>query len=108
MNEIKNNLKAIKDFFSNIFNVEYWIKHVYLLALVVALAILVVENRYACDKQIRQIEKLKSELLDKKNDALAINAELSQLSRQSNVKTMILESGVDVAESTLPPFIIKK
>ena len=61
-----------------------------------------------CDKQFRQIEKLKRVLQDKKNEALAVNADLSQLSRQSNVKNMISESSVDVAESTLPPFMIKK
>ncbi|MCQ2188377.1 MAG: hypothetical protein MJZ00_00440 [Paludibacteraceae bacterium] len=72
------------------------------------LCILMVENRYACDKQLAQIVKLKKALEDAKYEALTVNAELSQHSRQSNVKRLISDQGIDIAESTLPPFIIKK
>lgn len=108
MNELKNGLKTLKGNLQYIFSVEFVMNNMYLMALIVGLCVLTIENRYECDKQFRQIEKLKRVLQDKKNEALAVNADLSQLSRQSNVKNMISESSVDVAESTLPPFMIKK
>ncbi|MBQ0155321.1 MAG: hypothetical protein KBT22_01955 [Bacteroidales bacterium] len=108
MNEIGNLIKTIQGKTKYVFSEEFVKNNMYLMGLVVLLCIAIIENRYACDKQFNQIKKLKLELQDKKNDALAVNAELSQISRQSNVKVLISESGVDVAESTLPPFMIKK
>lgn len=108
MNDLMNGIKDVRKNISSIFSWDFIKSNLSLLFLIVILCIATVENRYECDRQLRQIEKLKKVLQDKKNDALAVNAELSQLSRQSNVKSMISESSVDVAESTLPPFMIKK
>lgn len=108
MNEFKNGIKTLRGNVQYVFSGAFVMNNMYLLALVVALCVLAIENRYECDKQFKQIEKLKKTLQDKKNEALAVNADLSQLSRQSNVKSMISESSVDVAESTLPPYMIKK
>lgn len=108
MNELMNGVKDLGKNIRSIFSLDFIKNNLSLSFLVVILCIATVENRYECDRQLRQIERLKKVLQDKKNDALAVNAELSQLSRQSNVKSMISESCVDVAESTLPPFMIKK
>ncbi len=108
MNEFLHGLKIFKANVSYFFSVDFVMHNMYLIALVVGLCILTIENRYECDKQLTQITKLKTVLQDKKNEALTVNANLSQHSRQSNVKNMISESGVDIAESTLPPFIINK
>ncbi|MCQ2190888.1 MAG: hypothetical protein MJY63_04560 [Paludibacteraceae bacterium] len=108
MNEINKIFKTFRERYKYVFSQKFVENNMYLLGLIVLLCIAVVENRYACDDQFKQIVRLKRELQDKKNDALAVNAELSQVSRQSNVKVLISESGLDVAESTLPPFMIKK
>ncbi len=108
MNEINRILKSLQGGYKYVFSESFVKNNMYLLGLVVLLCIAVIENRYECDKQFKQIQNLKAKLQDKKNDALAVNAELSQISRQSNVKVLISESGLDVAESTLPPYLINK
>lgn len=108
MNEVFDNLKSLRKRLSNLFSIDFFSNNFLLIAFVVLLCLLVVENRYACDKQLSQIVKLKKQLEDAKYEALTVNAELSQHSRQSNVKRLISNQGIDVAESTLPPFIIKK
>ena len=66
MNELKNGLKTLKGNIQYIFSVEFVMNNMYLMALVVGLCVLTIENRYECDKQFRQIEKLKKVLQDKK------------------------------------------
>ncbi len=108
MNELKNELKSLKKNVKYVFSSEFVKNNVLFMFLIVVLCVAATENRYECDKQLRKIQQLEKVLQDKKNDALVANADLSQHSRQSNVKSMISESNIDVEESTLPPFIIKK
>lgn len=108
MNEVFSNLQTLRKRLTKMLSVDFIMNNSLLIAFVVLLCLLVVENRYACDKQLAQIVKLKKELEDAKYEALTVNAELSQHSRQSNVKRLISDQSIDIAESTLPPFIIRK
>lgn len=108
MNDVFVNIKLLQKRLLGMMSIDFISRNFTLIAFVVLLCLLVVENRYTCDKQLAQIVKLKKELEDAKYEALTVNAELSQHSRQSNVKRLISDQAIDIAESTLPPFIIKK
>ncbi len=108
MNAVFDNLKSLRKRLSNLFSIDFFSNNFLLIAFVVLLCLLVFATRYACDKQFSQIVKITKQREDAKYEALTVNAEWSQHSRQSNVKRLISNQGIDVAESTLPPFIIKK
>ena len=59
-----------------------------------------IHNRYACQQQMIEIDKLKKELIDIKYDALS-------RSRQSRIEEYIATKESDLQTSTNPPYLIK-
>lgn len=79
-----------------------------LLVLIMFLIFIYIHNRYACQQQMIEIDRLKKELLDIKYDALTRSSELMERSRQSHIEDYIATKESDLQTATTPPFLIEK
>ncbi|MCQ2193372.1 MAG: hypothetical protein MJZ28_00320 [Paludibacteraceae bacterium] len=99
---------SVRDLFAgNVFKKDFFLRQVWLILLILAMLFLYVGNRYACQQKLIEIDRLQNQLLDVKLDALTRTSELMMISRQSKVKNIIKAHGVDLTESTTPPFRIE-
>lgn len=82
-------------------------KNGWLIVLIVVLTIVYVNNRYLCQQQMLEIDKLKKELTDIKYDALTRSSELMEKSRQSRIEDYVSNKESDLQTATNPPYIIE-
>ena len=75
--------------------------------LVVVLLILYIGNRYSVNAKIAEVDRLKQELTETRYEALVQNSNLMQESRQSHIRKLVEERGLDLRETTQPPFHLK-
>ncbi|MBR1401754.1 MAG: hypothetical protein IJ604_01795 [Prevotella sp.] len=75
--------------------------------LIVGLSIVYISNRYSCQKDMLEIDKLNAELTDAKYKALSSSSELTEKCRESNVLDL-LKSNKDslLRIANQPPYII--
>ena len=86
---------------------DFFRRQTRLLVLIMVLILFYIHNRYACQQQMIEIDKLKKELIDIKYDALTRSSELMERSRQSRIEEYIATKERDLQTSTNPPFLIK-
>ncbi len=79
-----------------------------LFLLIAGLIVVYVGNRYAFQQEELQVQKLRTELNDVKNEALARSSELMEKSRESNIQKFIVEQGSELQISTKAPVVIKR
>lgn len=79
-----------------------------LLVMVMGLVIFYIHNRYACQQQLIEIDRLKKQLTDTKYDALTRSSELMERSRQSHIEQYIATKGSTLQTSTHPPYLIEE
>ena len=77
-----------------------------LLVLIMLLTVFYIHNRYACQQQMLELDRLKKELIDMKYDALTRSSELMEKSRQSNIEQYINANGSTLQTSTHPPYLV--
>ena len=87
---------------------DFFRRQTKLLVLIMVLILFYIHNRYACQQQMIEIDKLKKELIDIKYDALTRSSELMERSRQSRIEEYIATKESDVQTSTNPPYLIKE
>ncbi|WP_300812427.1 FtsL-like putative cell division protein [uncultured Bacteroides sp.] len=87
---------------------DFFRRQTKLLVLIMVLIIFYIHNRYACQQQLIEIDKLKKELTDIKYDALTRSSELMKQSRQSKIEEYIAGRESDLQTSTNPPYLIKE
>ena len=78
-----------------------------LFMLIVVLTIFYIDNRYNCQQDMLEIDKLKKELVSVKYDALTVSSEVAVRSRQSRIEQYIETEGTHLEVSTTPPYLIK-
>lgn len=78
-----------------------------LIVLIVCLIVLYEGNRYACQKEVVTIQRARKELLDLRNESVALNNELMQKSLQSNIERR-LGSDNALKPATAAPIVIEK
>mgnify|MGYP001110446578 FL=1 len=86
---------------------DFFRRQTKLLVLIMVLILFYIHNRYACQQQMIEIDKLKKELIDIKYDALTRSSELMERSRQSRIEEYIATKESDLQTSTHPPYLIK-
>lgn len=79
-----------------------------LIVLIMVFIIFYISNRYSCQQQMIEIDRLKKKLTDIKYDALTRSSELMEKSRQSRIEEYISDKESDLQTSTNPPYVIKK
>ena len=78
-----------------------------LVVLVVVLVLFYIHNRYACQQQLIEIDRLKKELMDIRYDALTRGSELMERSRQSRIEEYITHRESDLQTATHPHYLIE-
>lgn len=85
---------------------DFFRRQVRLLILVMVLTIIYISNRYSCQQEMIEIDRLKKKLTDIKYDALTRSSELTEKSRQSRIEEYISRSESTLGTSTNPPFLV--
>lgn len=81
-------------------------RQVWLILLIVFFMIIYVSNRYSCQQDIIEIDKLHQQLTDAKYKALSSESELTELSRESNVLEMLKDNKDSVLKiASQPPYL---
>ena len=78
------------------------------LVLITIFTVIYIGNRYSCQQEMIEIDRLKKELTDIKYDALTRSSELMEKSRQSRIEEYISTEESHLETSTSRPFLIKK
>ena len=100
--KIVDALKDITEF--DFLSVEFFWKNKSTILIVVGMIFLMINNRYVCQDQTREIVRLKERLLDAKYESVTRSSELIGIGRPSKVKEMIKKLGVDIEESDKPAY----
>ena len=87
---------------------DFFRRQTKLIVLLMVLILFYIHNRYACQQQLIELDKLKKELTDIKYDALTRSSELMERSRQSRIEDYITSKESDLQTSTNPPYLIKR
>ena len=84
------------------------IRHQIWLFLLIAFSLLIyISNRYSCQQDLIEIDKLKRELQDARYKALSTSSQITEKSRESNVLNMLKDNKDSVLHiANQPPFII--
>ena len=83
-------------------------RQVWLILLIVFFMIIYVSNRYSCQQDIIEIDKLHQQLTDAKYKALSSESELTELSRESNVLEKLKDNKDSVLKiASQPPYFIE-
>lgn len=100
-----NNLRGF--LLGDIWTSDFLPRHIKLLSLILAFVIFYIHNRYASQKDLLEIDRLKLELTDIKYDALTRSSELLERSRQSRIEEYIKDKESNLRTSTQPPFFVE-
>lgn len=87
---------------------DFFKRQTSLLILIMVLTILYIDNRYECQQELIELDRLKKELTDIKYDALTRSSELMEKSRQSRIEEYISKEGSHLETATSRPFLINK
>lgn len=87
---------------------DFFRRQTKLLVLMMILVIFYIHNRYACQQQLLELDRLKKELVDIKYDALTRSSELMERSRQSRIEEYIATRESELQISTQPPYLIRE
>ena len=74
----------------------------------VMIALFYINNRFTYEAQLRDIDRLKKELIDAKYESLTVSEELMQMSRQSYVIDKLREQGSNLEVATEPAVVINR
>lgn len=82
-------------------------RQIWLFLLISAFIIVYIANRYSCQQDIIEIDRLENQLKDAKYKALSSNSKLTEKSRQSNVLEMLKNKKDSTLQMpTQPPYVI--
>ena len=87
---------------------DFFKRQTNLLILIMVLTILYIDNRYECQQEMIEIDRLKKELTDIKYDALTRSSELMEKSRQSRIEEYISTEESPLETATNRPYLIQK
>lgn len=86
---------------------DFFRRQTKLLVLVLVLVLFYIHNRYAAQRQMIEIARLKDQLTDVRYMSLVRSAELMKLSRQSMIEERIADHDGDLHVPAHPPYLIK-
>lgn len=86
---------------------DFFRRQIKLLVLLVIFSIIYISNRYSCQQEMIEIDRLKKQLTDIRYDALTRSSELTEKSRQSRIEEYVSTEGSELETSTQPPYLIK-
>jgi len=97
-----------RDFLNgNILTKRFLRRQYLLIALLVLLAVLYINNRYESEKMMTGISTLKNEIQDARYESLTISAELAEISRQSSIEQLLRIKGMKLKSGQQSPIVIE-
>jgi amino acid permease len=87
---------------------DFFRRQTKLMILIMVFVIFYISNRYSCQQQLIEIDRLEKQLTDIKYDALTRSSELMEKSRQSRIEEYISNQESDLQTATNPPYLIKQ
>lgn len=78
-----------------------------LLALITVYTVIYISNRYSCQQEMIEIDRLRKQLVDIKYDALTRSSELTERTRQSRIEEYVSKEHSELQTATAPPFVIE-
>ena len=111
--EVKMKKTSYRVFINEVFDGSFMTKNslkrnLKLLILIIACIFVYISNHYAVIMKLSEIDRLQKELTNVKYEALTISSQLMRESRQSFVREMVRERGLELEDSTIPPYSISK
>lgn len=105
----KRKKSSYRAFLNEIFDGSFMTKsalrrNIKLILLIIACIFVYISNHYAVIMKLAEIDTLQKELTDIKYEALTISSKLMRESRQSYVREMITKRGLELEDSTIPPY----
>ncbi|KAA6325423.1 hypothetical protein EZS27_025360 [termite gut metagenome] len=91
----------------DIWATDFLTRRIRMLSLILVFVIFYIHNRYASQRELIEIDKLKQDLIDIRYNALTRSSELLERSRQSRIEEYISEKGSNLQTPTNPPYLIK-
>jgi cell division protein FtsL len=67
------------------------------------LAVIYIGNRYHAEKVVRETTILQNQIRELRSESISIEAELMDISKQSEVVLLVQQRGLDLKESVEPP-----
>jgi cell division protein FtsL len=101
------NVLSLANFWTEASLIKFFSKHSKLILLIVVLLFVYISNHYSVIMKLAEINRLQQELNDAKYEALMYSSEFMQESRQSHIKSMVEEKGLELKELTEPPYTLK-
>lgn len=95
-------------FGGNVLTEDFFAKNLTFILILVVIMILFISQRYTVLRRISEMERLKVELKDAKFESLNISSNLTELSRRSQIETMIENSGLELETTKEPVYRIRK
>jgi hypothetical protein len=80
------------------------LKNLGYIAFITLLASFYIANRFHAEKITRETSKLKKEVKDLRAESLSTSADLTYISRQSEVERRIKQKGLNLEELKTPPY----
>lgn len=87
---------------------DFFLKNTRFMLVVFVIMVLYISNRYSCIAKMAEIESLKKELKDVKYESLTISSDLTGISRQTQVQTLIDNNGLELKTPSVPAYKIKE
>ena len=67
-----------------------------------------VNNRFSYEAELRELNKLKSEMVDKRYRSLTISKELMEMGRQSRIEQRLKRMGSELQDARTPLIMVKE
>ncbi len=87
---------------------DFFVKNTRFILVVFIIMVLYISNRYSCISKMAEIEALKTELKDAKYESLTISSQLTGVSRQTQVRSLIERNGLELKAPTEPSYKVSK
>lgn len=91
----------------NIFTKQIIRRQYKLLLLLVIFSVVYIDNRYASERQQLESLDLQKKIQDAKYLSLTISAELMDITRQSNILTMVDSAHLELKQALEPPVVLR-
>lgn len=104
--EIKKNVMHVLS--GSVLTEDFFVKNIRFMVIVFIIVVFYISNRYSCISKMGEIQNLQRELKDAKYESLTISTELTGISRQSQVQSLIDRHGINLQVSKQPIFEIKE
>lgn len=85
---------------------DFFLKNTRFMLVVFVIVVLYISNRYSCIAKKAEIESLKTEMKDVKYESLTISSELTSVSRQTRVQSLVDNNELGLHSPTEPAYKI--